>query len=126
MASRKSISRRQRYAQDPEYRESVLARSRRYRATHKEKLRAYERQRRYGLSDADYEAMLARQGGVCGSCKRKPERRLQTDHCHSTGRVRGLLCLNCNSMLGMANDDPDRLQAGIEYLKATGSAAGSG
>src|SRR6266511_3849632 len=59
MASRKSISRRQRYAQDPEYRESVLARSRRYRATHKEKLRAYERQRRYGLSDADYEAMLA-------------------------------------------------------------------
>ncbi len=124
MASRRSILRRKRYAEDPEYRESVLAASRRYRAAHGEKISEYERQRRYGLSRADYAAMLARQGGRCAICRRKPKRRLETDHCHSTGKVRGLLCNKCNTMLGMGDDDPHRLQAGIAYLKAAESAAG--
>ncbi len=119
MASRRSIARRKRYAEDPEYRESVLARSRRYRATHKEDLSEYERQRRYGLSGADYEAMLARQGGVCAICRRRSKRRLEIDHCHKTGKVRGLLCTNCNTALGRCHDDPDIMRAAIAYLEAS-------
>ena len=123
MASRKSITRKRRYAQDPEYRAKELAAARRYRAAHREKLGDFELRRRYGLSRADYDALLARQGGVCAVCRNKPKPglRLQIDHCHSTGAVRGLLCLNCNSMLGMGDDDPQRLRAGIAYLEAAGS-----
>jgi len=39
------------------------------------------------------------------------------DHCHVTGKFRGWLCRNCNSMLGMSNDNIKILQAAIEYLK---------
>jgi hypothetical protein len=126
MASAKAVSRRQRYAEDPDYRERNIASARRYRASHKEKLSDFERQRRYGLSAADYQAMLARQGGRCAACKKKPgpKSRLEVDHCHLTGRVRGLLCTKCNTMLGMGDDDPDRLRAGIAYLEAAGNCAG--
>ena len=125
MASAKAIARRQRYAEDPDYRERNIASARRYRASHKEKLSDFERQRRYGLSAADYQAMLARQGGRCAACRRKPKPkcRLQVDHCHKTGQVRGLLCNRCNTMLGMGDDDPDRLRAGIAYLEAAERAA---
>ena len=41
---------------------------------------------------------------------------LFVDHEHSTGVVRGLLCTNCNTMLGHAKDNPDTLRAGIDYL----------
>ena len=80
MASAKSITRKQRYAQDPEYRKKARAESR----------RDYELRRRYGISAADYAAMLARQGGRCAVCRRKPEpgRRLEVDHCHATDATR--------------------------------------
>ena len=127
MATRRSDPRKQRYQQDPEYRARVLANGRRYRAGRPEKIADYERRRRYGLSGADYAALLARQGGGCAACRRKPrgKRRLEVDHCHSTGRVRGLLCNKCNTMLGMSGDDPDRLRAGIAYLTAAEGGGGS-
>jgi hypothetical protein len=70
----------------------------------------------YGISLADYDRMYAQQGGRCKMCKRKPKRGLCVDHCHATGRVRGLLCHNCNSLLGLAGDDPSVLMAGRLYL----------
>jgi Autographiviridae endonuclease VII len=127
MASRKAITRRERYAQDPEYRERELVRKRRHRAAHKEELSDYNLRRRYGICLADYQALLARQGGRCATCRRKPKPKcsLQVDHCHKTGQVRGLLCNRCNTMLGMGDDDPRRLRAGIAYLEAAERAAGS-
>ncbi|HET9534581.1 MAG TPA: endonuclease VII domain-containing protein [Mesorhizobium sp.] len=118
MASAKSITRKQRYAQDPEYRKKARAESR----------RDYELRRRYGISAADYAAMLARQGGRCAVCRRKPEpgRRLEVDHCHVTGQARGLLCHRCNTMLGMGDDDPRRLRPAVAYLEAAEGCAGSG
>ena len=68
--------------------------------------------------------MLEAQGGVCACCS-KPEtaaastggiRNLAVDHCHESGRVRGLLCNTCNVMIGMAYDDPSVLLRGAEYL----------
>jgi hypothetical protein len=53
-----------------------------------------------GVSDADYEALLAAQGGGCAICGNPPKtRRLHVDHDHKTGKVRGLLCHRCNRAL---------------------------
>ena len=77
-----------------------------------------ERARRYGLTLAQYRALQARQGNACAIC-RKVMRVLCIDHCHVSGRVRGLLCPKCNSALGLYADDPRLLRAAIAYLKAT-------
>lgn len=83
-----------------------------------------ERLRRvYGISIEQYNEMLERQGGVCAICQGEETvtragtiRALSVDHCHATGRVRGLLCANCNTFIGMAEDDPVRLLAAMNYL----------
>jgi Recombination endonuclease VII len=77
-----------------------------------------ERARRYGLTLADFRALQERQGNACAIC-RKVTRVLCIDHCHVTGRVRGLLCRGCNSALGLYADDPRLLCAALAYLQAT-------
>lgn len=53
--------------------------------------------RRFGLNPGEYENLLEAQGGVCAICKQPPRRNyLSVDHDHSTGRIRGLLCVRCN------------------------------
>ncbi len=74
--------------------------------------------RKYGLSIAEYSALLAVQSGLCAICENPPAdgRRLHVDHDHETGRVRGLLCFTCNNALGDFEDDPGRLRSAIGYL----------
>lgn len=65
----------------------------------------YARQRRlaqlFNLSLADYDAILAYQGGVCAICKNRPtSKRHAVDHDHASGLIRGLLCYRCNKLLG--------------------------
>ena len=93
------------------------------KALYESKPKAYwERNLRnkYGLTVADYERMLLEQGGVCAVCK-GPETRagfqLGIDHCHATGKVRGLLCTACNTALGLLGDDWQRIQSLSEYIK---------
>lgn len=71
------------------------------------------------LSVEEYDSMLQIQGGVCAICEAppKPERRLAVDHCHSTGKIRGLLCTACNLTLGRFKDDAGRFEAAAEYLR---------
>lgn len=75
---------------------------------------------RYGLTIADYDRMLAAQHGVCLICGSDQPGgghfRLVVDHCHATGRVRGLLCNLCNRGLGAFRDDPALLASAIRYL----------
>ena len=70
-----------------------------------------------------FDEMLAAQGGQCAACKTDefvgPGKRPHVDHDHKTGAVRGLVCVRCNVILGMAQDDPARLQACIRYLELT-------
>ena len=77
--------------------------------------------RKYGITLEQYNAMLAAQGGVCALCK-MPGRfgkydKLDVDHCHETGRVRGLLCITCNHALGILGDNVEALEKAIKYLK---------
>lgn len=74
----------------------------------------YKWLRHYGLTPADVVAMKKAQRHRCGICNKK--KRLWIDHCHKTGRVRGLLCPGCNSALGKFQDG--RLfKAALKYLK---------
>ena len=134
MVSPKSIRSRQRYAEDPEYRERKLASIRKYQAAHRDELNERRRERlrtdpeyrerhrhyhyrRYGLTPEDRHALWARQGGACAICRKKLP--LGIDHCHWSKLVRGLLCSKCNVGLGQFDDDTDRMLAAIAYLEAS-------
>lgn len=73
----------------------------------------------YGITTADYEALLAGQGGrcaICGTTEPKGKGRFHVDHCHESNVVRGLLCHHCNLGLGNFKDDTERLRGAISYL----------
>lgn len=82
--------------------------------------------RNYGISLEDYLEKFQNQKGVCAICK-QPEimvnghtkivRRLAVDHCHTTNKIRDLLCTKCNTVLGSVGDSIELLQNHIEYLK---------
>jgi len=80
--------------------------------------------RRYGITLEQYEQMQSDQQNKCFICQQEETaslvgvvRRLAVDHCHKTGKVRRLLCDKCNKVLGFANDDIERLERIIAYLK---------
>ncbi len=86
-----------------------------------EKYRDAELKRRYGISSADYEHMLVDQGGKCAVCETcdfvGPGNRLHVDHNHKTNQVRGLICVRCNVLIGMAQEQHARFLAAIRYLE---------
>jgi hypothetical protein len=108
-------------------RESQLARAKQRHALNPEaRRRSWLRCRllqNYGLTIEQYEALLSQQQYRCKICgvheDDAPKGRLAIDHCHTSFQVRGLLCNNCNSLLGMAKDRPEVLAAATEYLCAS-------
>ena len=83
----------------------------------------HARVRRYGLTVGQYRDMIERQHGLCGICA-KPLDRIDIDHDHTTGRVRGLLCHACNIGVGAFQDDPVILMRAIQYLQVATSVEG--
>lgn len=77
--------------------------------------REHRRARYYGISQAQLRAIEAEQNGRCAICKE--QKKLQIDHCHSTGVVRGLLCVTCNTGLGKLGDDLATLRRAVAYLE---------
>lgn len=80
----------------------------------------------YWIEPEEYERLLKEQDHCCAVCGKHENdvdqrghkyRRLVVDHCHTTGKVRGLLCHNCNILLGHAADNPDILQKALSYLE---------
>jgi hypothetical protein len=74
---------------------------------------------KYGISPEEYLKMHSDQNGCCAICgihESKLDKRLHTDHCHTTGMVRGLLCNKCNTSLGQFESDPELLLIAYEYL----------
>lgn len=75
---------------------------------------------KYGITQAELDARLKAQNhrcAVCGGARNGIGTRLHIDHCHDTGRIRGLLCSNCNTMIGLAKNDPERLLLAAAYLE---------
>jgi len=114
-------------------REHSIANVKRWQQANKERLQATRRKRNvlrkreireghlrrtFGITQAEYDAMLATQGGGCAICGDVPAegKSLHVDHDHETGRVRGLLCFKCNGGLGQFGDDVDKLNIAIQYV----------
>ena len=72
----------------------------------------------YGISRIAYDELYKAQDGKCAICKEecKRGRELSVDHCHTTGKVRGLLCSTCNIALGLMEDNIQLLECAINYL----------
>ncbi len=77
--------------------------------------------RMYGITLEDFQKMLESQGGVCAICGELEtdirKHKLSLDHCHVTGKVRGILCNRCNKLLGHAQDSPEILMRAAGYLR---------
>jgi hypothetical protein len=99
--------------------ERLQQQSRTYYANNKETMSQQVKKRRlltkFGLTLEDFAAMLAAQNNVCAICGQN-RGRLVVDHCHTTGRVRGLLCTPCNSFLGRIHDSIEALDTIKRYL----------
>lgn len=99
---RRLAAAKERYRQDPD-----LARS-------------CSLKRKYGITLADFDRMYDEQAGCCAACEVPIPRRgkgTQVDHCHETGRVRGLLCIPCNTNLGYYDEDVDRIRGLLRYAE---------
>ena len=85
---------------------------------HKEWTRKSHLKKKYNLTPDEYFNMLAQQNNICAICNVLFTDTLvpQIDHCHTTGRVRGLLCRACNTAIGMLKEDPTILQNAQNYL----------
>ena len=109
-----------------ERRAELCAKSKAYRLANLEKIKASVRsayiKRTYGITAQEYDARIAAQNGKCEVCKNKPngngaKSKLHLDHCHTTQKIRGMICGNCNAALGMAKDDLVILRALVAYME---------
>lgn len=96
-----------------------------YLEKHRNSRRNTRLKREYGITLEDYNKMLEDQNGVCSICKKSETsihektnklRNLAVDHCHETGKVRGLLCSKCNRGLGYFKDNVMNLIKAAKYL----------
>jgi len=104
--------------------ESKRAAYRKWRLSHPEKDKANNRRcalRKYGLTPKSFDDLLKSQSGCCAICRTDqpngPGKKLMVDHCHSTNIVRGLLCCNCNFLIGHSKEDASILHAAAKYLE---------
>lgn len=97
-------------------------RDRDYYARNKDKVRAYQIEKMYGVSIEQFNQMVVDQGGRCALCGRVPlsphTSVLHMDHDHVTGAIRLPLCSSCNNGLGRFRDDPNLLRAAAAYIEA--------
>ena len=72
---------------------------------------------RFNLTVDQYESMAIEGCGICGIMEEDLGRRLAVDHCHETGRVRGVLCHACNTALGKLGDNEEGVLRALDYLR---------
>ena len=118
---------------DTDKREERLAYNREYNKANRDRLNAYRREHyaknkhlyrnqmykmRYGITIDDYNRMLEEQNNVCAICKKNTKKKeLAVDHNHTTGEVRGLLCSQCNVMIGQIETEDYIIYNAMKYLR---------
>lgn len=92
--------------------------SSKYGGRNKASTRAWRLRTKYGLAPEDFQVMLEQQDNSCAICRtrEKPYYNWHVDHCHKTGKIRGLLCSKCNHALGLVKDKIEVLERMKEYL----------
>lgn len=115
------------YSDQPKAKERNRIRSNIYRLTNFKKTEASRRKsllkNKFNLTELDYKQLSSSQNNLCAICQ-QPEtatckgtvKFLAVDHCHKTGRIRGLLCTDCNTSLGKFKDNPQRFINAANYL----------
>lgn len=103
------------------------ARQRKFRKEQPNKAKNNELRNRYGKEFGlqEYNDLLVKQDNKCAICKRKESKKykkkraymLAVDHCHKTGKIRGLLCSACNTAIGKFGDNIQRIKETISYLR---------
>jgi hypothetical protein len=102
--------------------DQIKQRRRASRAARRDYYRGYQLKWGHGITLDEYNAILASQEGgcaICGGPQVAPHKHLCVDHCHATGKIRGLLCSPCNKSLGLFRDNPDTLRAAAQYIEAS-------
>lgn len=109
----------------PETKEQYNARKKAWRDKNPISARNSSLKNTNGITLEYYNMLLSQQQGVCAICGNEETRvdvrtgktkNLSVDHCHTTGKIRGLLCDKCNNGLGRFRDNPDFLAKAISYL----------
>ena len=101
------------YLKTKEHRKQYLADNKNHI---QKRARNYSLKRKYKITFEEYNVIYNRQQGKCAICG-NPEELLHVDHNHTTGEIRGLLCLKCNRGIGFLNDDIKILEQALAYLK---------
>lgn len=104
--------------------EKVKASARKFAESNKEYMstrqRKYQLRNKYGITEEDYDNMFKQQEGKCGICETTDQtgkwQRFGVDHCHKTGKIRALLCNECNRGMGLLKDNAELLRKAADYL----------
>ena len=97
-------------------RQAANAARKAWKKANPEKQLQYRLKQNFNLSLEQFRKMEESQNGLCGICSKKPKEILCVDHCHSTGKIRGLLCRLCNSGIGALGDNEEVLRKALAYL----------
>lgn len=118
-----NAKRRAKYAENQEFRDAMRASAKEWQQANPHK-RKSQRLKKYGMTHAEFSDMMTAQGGSCAICGHRDTEKRNffpvVDHCHGSGKVRGLLCMNCNQGIGKFKDDPERLRRAAEYILSRG------
>lgn len=87
------------------------------RAKRAEKARWSRIKKEYGLSEDQVQTMLVDQGNACAICSADIATGYHIDHCHTTGKVRSLLCSRCNQAIGLLDEDRAKIQKAADYIR---------
>ena len=116
------------YRANPENKEKARLRAKQWRENNPEAYRQHQKdkydrfaviEKKYGLTEQAYNEMWSAQSGRCKICNKHEQelgKVLYVDHCHNTGKVRGLLCQKCNTAIGLFNDDVDIVLKAAKYI----------
>jgi len=108
------------------HREQLRAKHKAYYERHREEILAKDRergrrthlQRTYGITREKWNEIFEKQGKKCAICRTsKFNREPHTDHCHGAGHIRGILCAECNLLIGQARNSPRVLRAAAKYIE---------
>lgn len=112
-------------ARTPEQKAKAALHAREDRKRNPNRWREYDLKKSFGITLKQYEELEVNQKGVCAICgnpetvvdnRTKQTRNLAVDHCHTTNKVRGLLCMGCNQGIGNFRENPEFLANAISYL----------